>query len=135
MNRRDTIQKRLVTDAVRELGCHATAEEVYAHITEVYPSISKGTVYRNLNTLSEDGEIRRIEVPGAADHFDHNCEDHYHVICVRCGKVFDVDMEPLPSLTERINDTHGFDFLDFDIIFKGICPECQERSAGIPSKE
>lgn len=129
MNRRETIQKKLVADAVCELGCHATAEEIYAHVTAVYPSVSKGTVYRNLNTLSEGGEIRRIEVPGAADHFDHNCTEHYHVVCVGCGKVSDVDMEPIASLTERIKDTRGFDFLNCDIVFKGICPECKRRSS------
>ena len=131
MNKRDTIQKKLVLDAVRELGCHATAQEVYEHIAADYPSISKGTVYRNLNSLSEDGEIRRIEAPGAADHYDHNCKNHYHIICVKCGKVFDVDMEPIASLTDRINDTHGFDFFDCDIVFKGICPECKKASQAL----
>lgn len=129
MNKRETIQKKLVSEAVRELGCHATAEEVYDHVAAVYPSISKGTVYRNLNSLSEDGEILRVGVPGSADHFDHNCTEHYHVICVRCGKVSDVDMDPIASLTERINETHGFDFLGCDILFKGICPECKKQSS------
>lgn len=127
MNKRFTIQKKLVSDAVRDLGCHATADEIYAHVSADYPSISKGTVYRNLNTLAEEGEIRRIEVPGAADHFDHNCTDHYHVICVRCGKVFDVDMKPISSLTDKIGDAHGFDFLGYDIVFKGVCPECKNN--------
>ncbi len=129
MIKRETIQKKLVLEAVRKLGCHATAEEIFAQITAEYPSISKGTVYRNLNSLSEDGEILRIEIPGAADHFDHNCRSHYHVVCVRCGNVFDVDMEPVASLTEQIHDTHGFDFLDCDIVFKGICPACQRLTA------
>ena len=125
---RDTIQKKLVFDAVRDLGCHATAEEIYEHISTVYPAISKGTVYRNLNSLSEEGEILKIEVPGAAEHFDHNCENHYHIICARCGRMADVDMEPIAGLKERINDTHGFDYLDFNILFKGICPECKKQS-------
>ena len=122
---RDTIQKKLVFDAVRELGCHATAEQIYEHISAVYPTISKGTVYRNLNVLSDDGEIRKIEVPGSAEHFDHNCEKHYHIVCVSCGRMSDLDMEPISSLKERVRDTHGFDYLDCDILFKGICPECK----------
>lgn len=125
MNKRETIQKKLVLEAVRTLGCHATAEEIYAQVSAAYPSVSKGTVYRNLNSLSEDGEISRIEIPGGADRFDHNCTNHYHVVCVRCGKVFDVDVEPAVSLTEQIRDAHGFDFLGCDIVFKGICPACK----------
>lgn len=129
MNKRETIQKKLVLEAVRNLHCHATAEEIYAQVSAVYPSVSKGTVYRNLNSLSEDGEIRKIGIPGTADRFDHNCTTHYHVVCVRCGKVFDVDMEPIASLTERINDTRGFDFLGCDVMFKGICPSCKQLPA------
>lgn len=124
MNRRNTIQKELVLDAVRELGCHATADEIYAKVVSDYPSISKGTVYRNLNILAEEGSVLKIEIPGGAEHFDHNCHDHYHVRCVSCGRVFDVDMKPL-RLTDKINDAHGFDFLDCDIVFKGICPSCK----------
>ena len=123
---RDTIQKKLVFDAVRDLGCHATAEQIYEHIAALYPSISKGTVYRNLNSLSEEGEILKIEVPGGAEHFDHNCAEHYHILCVSCGKMSDVDMAPIFSLEERINDTHGFDYLGCDVLFKGICPECKK---------
>ena len=128
MNTRRTIQKKLVYDAVRDLGSHATAEEIYAHVSAVYPTISKGTVYRNLNALCADGELRKIEIPGAADHFDHKCDNHYHIICVRCGKVFDVDMEPIVSLQTQIRDTRGFDFFDCDIVFRGICPSCKEKN-------
>ena len=124
MDRRNTIQKNLVLNAVRELGCHATADEIYNHIAELHPSISKGTVYRNLGILADMGEIRRIEIPGAADCYDHICERHFHVRCLKCGKVFDVDTEAMPDLFKSIRDAHGFEFLDYDIVFKGICPEC-----------
>lgn len=127
MNKRNTIQKKLVLEAVRGLGSHATAEEIYDRVSSAYPSISKGTVYRNLNILADEEEIRRIEIPGAACRFDHNCSDHYHVLCVNCGRVSDVDMEPVASVTDRIKDTHGFEFYGCDILFRGICPDCREK--------
>ena len=128
MNKKNTIQRKLVLDAVRELGCHSTAEDVFRRVSSVHPSVSKGTVYRNLNSLTEDGEIYRVEIPGEADRFDHVCQKHYHVICVKCGRVFDVDMDPVPSLTDRIRDTQGFDFLECDIVFKGVCPLCKSKT-------
>ena len=51
MAKRNTIQRQLVIAAVRFLANHPTAEEVYDRITMEYPDISKGTVYRNLNSL------------------------------------------------------------------------------------
>ena len=49
--KRNTIQRQLVIAAVRFLADHPTADEVYERITMEYPDISKGTVYRNLNSL------------------------------------------------------------------------------------
>lgn len=122
--KRNTIQYSLVFEAVKKLQCHATADEVYEEIAKEHPTISRGTVYRNLQRLCEMGEIRRREIPGGADRFDHRCDDHYHVRCIKCGRVFDVDMEYLPDLENSIRDAHGFQFTGHDIVFRGVCPAC-----------
>ncbi|MBT9722281.1 transcriptional repressor, partial [Dorea longicatena] len=31
------------------------------------------------------------------------------------------------NLLERIHNTHGIEFVDYDISFKGICPKCREK--------
>ena len=126
MKSRKTIQNDLVLDAVRTLSCHATAEEVYNYIIKTHPTISKGTVYRNLSSLAEEGQIMKIEIPDDADCFDHQCHRHYHIKCIKCGRVFDVDMDFIPDITDMINDRHGFDFIEHDILFKGICPDCKK---------
>lgn len=123
---RNTIQCALVLEAVHKLKSHATADEVYAALAREHPNISRATVYRNLQRLCERGQIRKREVPGGADRFDHLCSDHYHIRCEKCGRVFDVDMEYIENLEHSIRDTHGFIFAGHDIIFKGICPDCQK---------
>lgn len=126
MNTRSTIQRSLVLEAVKELKCHPTSDEIYEKIVKKYPSISRGTVYRNLNLLSENGEIRRVEMPSGADRFEVQRRDHYHARCVQCGQVFDVDMEVIPDLEKSIKDSHGFKFVSHDIIFKGTCFACSK---------
>ena len=126
MNKRNTIQRMLVLDAVNQLKCHATADEIYQSIIKNHPSIGRGTVYRNLNYLAENNEIRKLEIPGGAERFDHLCHDHYHVQCVKCGKIFDVEMEYIKDLENKIKDTHGFEFIKHDIIFQAICPDCKK---------
>lgn len=125
MIKRNTIQRALVLKAVNQLQCHATAEEIYHLVVNKHPNISKVTVYRNLNQLAENGEIRKLEVPGGADRFDHRCSDHYHVRCVKCGRVFDVDMDYLENLEKRIKEPCGFEIHSHDLMFKGICPDCK----------
>ena len=53
-SRRNTIQKDLVRNTVYEMKRHVTANEVYEFIKEAYPTIGKGTVYRNLDILVMD---------------------------------------------------------------------------------
>ena len=123
MERRNTIQKALILRAVCELKRHLTADEVYEFVKRDHPSIGKGTVYRNLAILTEEGAIRKVEVPDGSD----TLKNHYHVRCVKCGEVFDVDMDEIPDLQKKIHDTHGMEFLTYDIFFKGICPECRAQ--------
>ncbi len=128
MLKRNTIQRSLVLETVGKLQCHATAEEIYEAIVHDHPNMSRATVYRNLKLLSEMGDIRRIAIPDGADRFDHLCHDHMHVRCEQCGRVFDVDMENITGLEKHIHDRHGFLFTGYDILFRGICPDCQSPS-------
>ena len=124
-SRRNTIQKDLVRNAVYEMKRHVTANEVYEFIKESYPTIGKGTVYRNLDRLVEEGALRKVEVSEGPNRFDFTLKNHYHVRCVKCGEVSDVDMDEIPDLMKKIHDTHGIEFLDYDISFKGICQKCR----------
>lgn len=126
MIKHNTIQRALVLAAVRRLQNHATADEIYRAVRLEHPNISRATVYRDLNQLSEAGEIRKLGIPGGADRYDHRLNDHYHFKCERCGRVFDVDMEYIENLCERVRDAHGFEYSAYDIVFRGLCPDCQK---------
>lgn len=127
MIRRNTIQGTLVLEAVKKLACHPTADDIYMFINETHPNIGRGTVYRNLQRLCEMGSIRKVEIPSGADHFDHRCDNHYHIRCVNCNKVFDVDMEYIDGLEKNIKNINDFVILDCDIVFKGICKSCTDK--------
>lgn len=130
MTRHNTIQRSLVLDAVNRLKSHATADEVYAEVAATHPNISKATVYRNLNLLSEMGMIRKLEIPGGADRFDHICKEHCHVKCEKCGRVFDIEIPYIDGLDNRVENRNGFEITGYDILFRGICPGCRASSDG-----
>mgnify|MGYP001184745592 FL=1 len=115
--KRKTIQRSLSLQAVQTMQSHPTADEVYEAVSAAPPNISRGTVYRNLNRLSEAGEIREMHVPEGAGRFGHCCHAHYYVRCLTCGRVFDVDMDYIPDLANGIKDTHGFQFSGYDLMF------------------
>ena len=123
---RNTIQRSLTLKAVKKLKNHPTVEEIYEEVAKKHPTISKGTVYRNLRELAENGDLYDVEVPGGASHFDHNCHEHYHARCIKCGKVIDVDLPYMYDLIDRIGDKQNFKFTGYDLVFKGVCEQCQE---------
>ena len=129
---RNTIQCTLVLETVNKLPGRVTADEIYEAIAKEHPTISRATVYRNLNRLSQTGKIRRIEIPGGADRFERWCHPHYHIKCEVCGRIFDVDMEYIQHLEDKIRDTHGSQLTGHDILFTGICPQCREKP--VPEK-
>ena len=124
---RNTRQRALVLEAVRSLRNHPTSADVYEAVREKHPSISRATVYRNLNVLTEQGEVLHIPVAGGADRYDFRCDCHYHAICRECGVVYDVEM-PSEELLSSVRDTHGFQIEGFDIIFTGLCPDCADKA-------
>lgn len=128
MERRNTIQKELVLETVNTMKRHVTAEEIYNYIHEDHPSVGKGTVYRNLGVLVEEGKVRKVEVPCGPDRFDFTLKPHYHIVCTRCGDVQDVDMDPITDLVDRVHDKRGYLFTGYDILFKGICPACLKEA-------
>ena len=121
-------QRELVMQTVQNLCDHPTAEEIYDAAARECPGLSLGTVYRNLNILAEEGEIRKIEVPGEADRFDFTIAAHYHVKCMTCKRISDVDMAAIPQLPDTIKDSRGGQFTLCDVAFTGICPECRKKN-------
>ncbi len=130
MEKRNTIQKQLVLDAVSRMANHPTAEQVYMEVVRTHPTVSKATVYRNLAGLSADGFLRRIQMPGGADRFDHCLTAHQHILCTRCGLFADVPLARDPALDHAAAHATGFEDVTHDIIFCGVCPGCTQAAQG-----
>lgn len=126
---RNTIQRALVLEAVRSLHNHPTSADVYDIVREKHPNISRATVYRNLGVLAHQGEVLRVEVPNGADRYDFFNEPHYHAKCRTCGHIVDIDMPYEADIASRVSDAHGFAIEGHEIIFDGVCPECQTSSS------
>lgn len=124
--KRNTLQRQLIFNAIQELDCHATAEEVYDHVVKEHPALSKATVYRNLSRMAEAGELLNIGNLLGAVHYDHNLFKHHHFICEACGTVFDV-MKAFPEIDEPLAEMEGFTIRGRNLTFSGLCPECTRK--------
>lgn len=124
---RNTVQRALVYEAVCQLKNHPTAEDIYAWVTTRNPKVSRGTVYRNLGCLAQEGKIRRVPLPNTSDRFDFTLAPHYHIRCTRCGKLEDVQIPYHAEADGQARKATGWDCRGHEIIFEGECPDCKKE--------
>lgn len=120
-------QREIILETLYLLN-HPTAEQLYATVHKNNPTISKSTVYRNLNVFLEDKLIRKIKVLGGPDRFDFISKEHYHAICKNCGKVFDfMGCFFNKDFMEHVHNQTGIT-MDIDsITIYGICEDCKSK--------
>ena len=118
-------ERVLIYKTVMENKVHPTAEFVYNYLKKDNPQLSLGTVYRNLQQLSDNGEISRLSIPNQPDRFDGVTEEHYHAVCEKCGKIYDIHINEMPEVDRLVAEKTGLDITGHEIIFKTICPMCK----------
>lgn len=115
--------KEAILAAVCTMRNHPTADEVYKKLKKDFPRLSLGTVYRNLNTFAQNGDIRRIFAPGGGDHFDFRLDAHEHILCDKCGRVFDVNI----CVSIESKDSEAV-VSGYTLILHGICAKCRNAA-------
>lgn len=123
-------QREIILETLKENVVHPTAEYLWEKVKEKDSKISLATLYRNLNQLSENGIIKKIDGLETSSHFDHNTHEHYHFICTECKRVFDIAAEVAPDLIKKTEQSTGFTIQNHDIVFSGICKDCNNKSKG-----
>lgn len=124
---RMTKQRRIILDVLRSTTSHPTADWLYEKVKDKIPNISLGTVYRNLNILKEMNEIMELNYGSTYSWFDGNPQNHYHFVCERCGRVFDIDEEVHREMDRRVEEKTGFTVRYHRMEFYGTCRECQNE--------
>jgi Fe2+ or Zn2+ uptake regulation protein len=127
---RNTRQRGIILDILRETHEHPTAEIIYREARRVLPNISLGTVYRNLNFLRDQGTVREIRPSeGGSSRFDGEDSPHAHFHCVRCSALLDI---PIPQALESLRFEEekrisAVSLIDLHVI--GSCSGCEEAAA------
>ncbi len=130
MAQRNTVQQKIIAGQLAKLhGSHPTADEVYQSMKDEFPSISRATVYRNLNKMSDNGQALKVRVNSGADHFDDTLRPHYHVVCAKCGRVDDVEVDLPSNVAESLDKAAASDFIitGYELLFRGLCSKCAEE--------
>jgi Fur family peroxide stress response transcriptional regulator len=127
---RKSIHRDTILRIVINSGSHPGADWVYDQVRKEIPNISMGTVYRNLKSLVQTGEIKQLDIPDSLSRFDGNRSDHSHFRCENCGRVFDLDESIDHAMEVRVAKKTGFNIKRHYLEFIGLCSECQKQNTG-----
>lgn len=121
-------QREIIIDYLKSVKTHPTAETVYEEVKKEDKKISLGTVYRNLDKLSDMGLIQRIKMANEKDRFDGDVSLHYHGKCIKCNSVIDIFLKENIDLSidEYVKNETNINVVSHDIIFNVICPNCDK---------
>ena len=131
--RRMTPQRRIILDQIRNDRSHPTADEIYERVRQRLPRVSLGTVYRNLDILVSSGLIGKVKTEHPQMRFDGDVRDHYHITCMRCGRVEDAPMEPSDDTVRTLENALGrltkYGIFGHKLEFVGLCSRCRDEDA------
>lgn len=107
---------------------HPSVEDIHEQVKGEFPTTSLATVYKNISMLKDLGEVQELSFGTESSRYDGNRPDpHPHLICTRCKKIIDPDLESLESVSKELVRETGFKITSHRLDFFGICPACQEK--------
>ncbi len=127
-NYRYSRQRERLLAILRSTESHPTATWLYERLKPEFPSLSLGTVYRNLAILVDQDLVQKIDAGSTFDRFEAKTTPHYHLICRQCGKIVDFEERFFPEIDEKIRRTTDFDIEGHRIDFFGTCSACRRKS-------
>ncbi len=113
---------------------HARTDEIEEIVRREIGAVSRQAVYDALGILTDKGLIRRIQPARSAARYEQRVDDnHHHLVCRCCGATEDVDCAVGRTPCLNASEDHGFIVDEAEVIYWGVCPDCQ-RDSTVPHR-
>ena len=125
-------REKLISYLERVPGQHITAGDVCEVLRQDGASIGQSTVYRQLESLVEEGILNKyiIDEKSPACFEYVRPESHkgtgicFHCKCEKCGKLIHLHCEEMQEIQSHLLGEHGFRLDPMRTVFYGICEAC-----------
>lgn len=124
-----SVQRLAVMEYLQQHHTHPTADEIYVHLVNKIPTLSKTTVYNTLRLLVEQGAARMLTIDEHNVCFDAMVEPHAHLLCTACGTVYDLPVDQVPVAAPGVLPG-GHVAREASLYYRGTCADCLRRQAG-----
>lgn len=123
-----THQRQVIYREMLRMGGHPSPEAVHERVREHIPSISLGTVYKNLKTFLENGLLREVSLHHGTQRLEANLESHHHLVCMRCKAIFDLPELEVNGVQIHRSLPRGFRIERVSVEVHGICAACARKA-------
>jgi Fur family ferric uptake transcriptional regulator len=127
--RRVTAQRAAIHEALRSAGGFRSAQELHDDLRGQGHSVGLATVYRELQSLSETGDIDLLVAPSGESIY-RLCLSrghHHHLVCRSCGTSVEIASEEVERWARTAALSHGFSSVVHVAELYGVCAECTRR--------
>ena len=123
---RATAERRLLIREIFAHHGHIDAESILRAVRARGLSISRATVYRNLELLVDSGLALKVRLSGRRFLYEHvhQGQRHNHLACRRCGRLVEFVSPGITALLGEICRAHGFDVRQNQLQILGLCAGC-----------
>lgn len=131
-----TRQKDVLVSYLKSLhGSHVTVNDILGYFSEEGIAVGITTIYRHLERMVADGEVKKYLVDGVSGaHFEYvgdggedDREQCFYLKCEKCRKLIHFQCKELEQIQRHLSDTHGFDIDAPKTVFYGTCRSCSEH--------
>jgi len=111
-------QRRFILELLWQQQEHLSAREIYNRLNQMGKDIGHTSVYQNLEALSDEGIIERVERSDGR-LYGNISDPHSHVNCIDTNQILDVHVELPAELIQQIEAQTGVRITSYSIDFFG----------------
>lgn len=130
-----TPQRRITIEVLLTFPLqHFSVEELYQGVKRCNPEVGMSTIYRTVQILEEMGYITKRNFDDGFARYEM-CEFdekhwHHHLICLKCGKVIEMQDDYLEMLEKEIEEKKRFIIMNHELKVYGYCSDCYKIMEG-----
>ena len=111
---RITNERFLILDSALKMKGHFDADELFLNMKNDYLNVSRATVYKTLELMSECGILTKHNFKGDRGRYETKIgrKNHYHLICTLCNRIFEFENPAIEKIQSRICSESGFKNVD-----------------------
>lgn len=119
---RPSMQRMAIMEYLMSHATHPTVDVIYNQLLPKMPTLSRTTIYNTLELFREKGAIRVLNLDNKTAHYDGDTSVHAHLLCRRCGNIYDIEIPSL--LYAELNNLPDHLVEQTEISYRGVCSDC-----------